>query len=214
MQFPTWFFASRSFDTLTHKKSATTTASHKKQHLSDRTGSTTISRDTTVSSDTSITVRAPQMKKVAEQTITSSQPVANLESAIAADVHALVNDERAQEGLAALSLDSELAKIARAHSADMAKNDFFEHTNLDDCSSACRLQEAGYAYRAMGENIYMLTTSRTLTAGDTAQSAVTGWMESPGHRANILRDSYTHQGFGVVVDGDSVYITQVLALPR
>lgn len=142
----------------------------------------------------------------------ATQP-ANFVSAVEAEVFSLINQERAKAGLAALKTDTKLASVARAHSADMAKNNYFSHTNQQGCSSSCRVTNAGYAWRAVGENIYMMK-GYTLNAKDTAAMMVKGWMNSSGHRANILNKTYTHHGVGVAQVGSSIYATDDFALPR
>ena len=118
----------------------------------------------------------------------------------------LMNAERTKNNLPALAWNATLASVARAHSTDMAKNKYFDHTNLQGCSSACRVTNAGYPWRAVGENIYMMQ-GYNLSADATAQMIVNGWMNSPGHRANILGQQFTEDGVGVAQIGDSIYIT-------
>jgi uncharacterized protein YkwD len=105
----------------------------------------------------------------------------------------LVNAARTGSGCAALSTNSALTRAAREHSSDMARNGYFSHTSLDGRTAADRIRAAGYAGRITGENI---------AAGQTtAKSAMDAWMESPGHRANILNCGYRHIGIGHVTGG-------------
>ena len=88
------------------------------------------------------------------------------------------NAERARHGLRALTVDQRLAAAAQAHSADMVRRGFFAHESPDGRQVWDRAVAAGYAYRKVAENI---------AAGQrTAEEVVRGWMDSPGHRANIL----------------------------
>ncbi len=114
----------------------------------------------------------------------------------------LVNSERAKAGCAALTANSTLTSVARAHSADMAKRNYFSHTNPDGASPFDRMRAAGYNGRLMGENI---------AAGyRTAAAVMQGWMNSSGHRANILRCGYREIGIGFVTGGSyGTYWTQV-----
>ena len=113
-------------------------------------------------------------------------------------VLALVNQERAKQGLSALSWSDELTAVARAHSKDMAARGFFSHTNPDGQSPFDRMKAAGISYRTAGENI---------AAGQrTPQEVVNSWMNSEGHRANILNASYTRLGVGYV-SGSGAYST-------
>lgn len=114
----------------------------------------------------------------------------------------LVNNERAKNGLSALTLDSSLSTVARNHSYDMAKNNFFDHTNLSGQSPFDRLKAAGISYSSAGENI---------AAGQsTPQEVVNAWMNSSGHRANILNVNYTKMGVGYYNGGSRThYWTQL-----
>lgn len=122
------------------------------------------------------------------------------ESDIEKEVARLVNEERAKEGLAPLTLDSKLSDVARAHSKDMAKNTFFDHTNLRGESPFDRMHNAGITYRTAGENI---------AAGQvSAEEVMISWMNSPGHRANILNPDYKYIGVGYYKGNGRPYWTQ------
>jgi uncharacterized protein YkwD len=116
----------------------------------------------------------------------------------------LMNADRIAEGLSALSCDLRLSEVARAHSRDMAERDFFDHTNPDGEQPWDRMERHGVrGFRSAGENI---------AAGYPSPAAVEeGWMNSPGHRANILNDGYTHIGVGLFDDGGRLVWTQVFA---
>lgn len=113
------------------------------------------------------------------------------EGSWAQQVATLVNQERAAQGLAALLVDAGATQAAKAHAEDMAGRGFFAHTTPEGWSPADRLQLLGVTgYSSVGENI---------AAGQpTPQDVMTAWMNSSGHRANILHPSYTHIGVGVV----------------
>jgi len=125
-------------------------------------------------------------------------------------VHALINGERAGDGSAALTHDEALRRVARAHSEDMARRDFFDHTNPDGLDPFDRLAMDSISYYAAGENI-----AWNQGYADPAAVAVTGWMNSAGHRANILNATFTNAGLGAAhseSDG-SWYFTQLFTLP-
>ena len=124
-----------------------------------------------------------------------------------------MNVERGRYGVAAFSVDPRLTDLARAHSADMLANNYFSHTDKGGCSAQCRLQKAGYAYRSFGENIYM-ESGRTLTPLQVATRIVSAWMQSAGHRQNILNAQYTVSGVGIASSGTRLYATSLYALPR
>jgi uncharacterized protein YkwD len=113
---------------------------------------------------------------------------------IRAAVLCLVNKERAAAGLGGLVDNGALTAAAQGHSADMVAQRFFSHTSADGRTVAQRIVAAGYTpYRSFGENIAWGS------GGYTAESVVKGWMESPGHRANILGASFTESGVGIAL---------------
>jgi uncharacterized protein YkwD len=125
------------------------------------------------------------------------------------EVFRLTNIEREKEGLSPLRWNDTLASVARAHSADMANRGYFDHTNPDGLSPFDRMTNAGYLYSSAAENI---------AAGQyTPQAVVDGWMNSPGHRANILNAGLTELGVGFVNVSGSEYVrywTQAFGTPR
>lgn len=119
-----------------------------------------------------------------------------------------VNAERAAEGLAALPMDANVRAVARAHSEDMAARNFFDHYNPEGENHADRLSAAGISAPASGENI-----SYTMGYENPVPVVVDGWMNSPGHRSNILDAggtiAWTHTGMGVAIEGNEAFFTQV-----
>jgi uncharacterized YkwD family protein len=111
---------------------------------------------------------------------------------------ALVNEQRAANGLAPLTLNEKLSNAARAKSQDMHDNNYFDHNSPTYGSPFQMLTSFGISYRAAGENIAM--------GYATPEAVVTAWMNSTGHRANILNASYTQIGVGYVASGS--YWTQ------
>ena len=110
----------------------------------------------------------------------------------------LVNEQRAENGLAPLTLSAELSNVARIKSQDMRDLNYFSHTSPTYGSPFEMLTHFGISYRAAGENIAM--------GYKTPEAVMEAWMNSPGHRANILSASYTQIGVGYVADGS--YWTQ------
>ena len=128
-------------------------------------------------------------------------------------VHQEINSERAQNGLQALLWDGQLAAVARAHSLDMATHNYFAHDDQSGCSSACRISDTGYEWQTVGENIY-IESGYEYSAKEAADATVSAWMQSSGHRANILNGSFTNEGIGVAQIGNAVYVTEDFAKPR
>jgi uncharacterized protein YkwD len=116
----------------------------------------------------------------------------------ASEVIELVNIEREARNLHPLSYNEELTLAARLHSQDMGDQDYFDHTSLDGREFYERIAEAGYDYQISGENI---------AAGyPTPEAVVDGWMNSDGHRANILDPDYCDIGVGyAAVHGSHFY---------
>ena len=117
------------------------------------------------------------------------------------------NVARIGHGLGPLAVDARLTRAAQAHTEDMVRRGFFAHQNPDGAQVWDRAVAAGYGYRRVAENI---------AAGQrTAAEVVRGWMDSPGHRANILDGELTQIGVGLVHGGEyGVYWTQVFGTPR
>jgi uncharacterized protein YkwD len=124
-------------------------------------------------------------------TASATAAVAQADSAAyEAQVVALTNVQRKAHGCRALRNDSRLAKAARAHSTDMVKQRFFSHTGSGGSTFAAREATAGYPRQsASGENIAW--------GFRTPRDVVTGWMNSPGHRANILNCGSAAVGVGL-----------------
>jgi len=126
--------------------------------------------------------------------------------AAAQDVLALVNAERRARGLAPMVLDGRLQSIAQSHSVDQAARRTMSHTGGDGSTLRVRMDRSGFPWRSAGENVaYGYSTSTAV---------MNGWMNSSGHRANIL-GSFTHLGVGLAYSSTGVpYWTQVFATPR
>ena len=111
----------------------------------------------------------------------------------------LVNEQRAKYGLSPLKLSSDISAVARAKSQDMADNGYFSHTSPTYGSPFDMLKRFGISYKAAGENIAQ--------GYSTPEAVVNGWMNSTGHRANILSENFTELGVGYVANGN--YWTQM-----
>lgn len=129
-------------------------------------------------------------------------------------IHQRINVERVREELGVLAYDEKLAEVAAGHSTDMAKENYFAHEDEEGCSSACRLTNAGYRWRLVGENLFLLRSTHRYTVEEAAAIIVAGWMGSEGHRKNVLNKGFAYEGLGVVIEGNSIYATEVFALPR
>jgi uncharacterized protein YkwD len=123
-------------------------------------------------------------------------------------VLSLINQERTRVGCSSVQLSPLLGAIAQAHSDDMASRAFFSHIGSDGSTLGERLWRIGYRFRSAAENI---------AAGyPNAPSVVRAWMQSDGHRANILTCSFSEIGVGYASDHGSTnyaYWTLDLATP-
>ena len=119
----------------------------------------------------------------------------------------LTNAERARAGLPALGIDARLMAAAQGHSADQAGRDTMTHTGSDGSNAGTRITRQGFTWRSWAENVAM--------GYPDAPSVMAGWMDSPGHRANVLSANVTHIGVGLAHAADGTpYWTQVFAAPR
>ncbi|WP_445491136.1 CAP domain-containing protein [Niallia sp. 03133] len=128
----------------------------------------------------------------------TSTETADSVSAYEKQVVELTNKERAKNGLSALQLDTELSKVARAKSQDMSSNNYFDHNSPTYGTPFDMMKKFGISYKAAGENI--------AKGQKTPEEVVQAWMNSEGHRANILSSKFTHIGVGYVENGN--YWTQ------
>jgi uncharacterized protein YkwD len=163
---------------------------------------TTTTTTTTTTSETS-TVAAPPPntpEKPADPPPVNNNPAPTESQASEAKVLEITNKERAANGCGALVFDERLANAARGHSADMAAQNYFDHKSKDGRSFVDRIKVAGYPSPG-AENI---------AAGQpTPEAVMKGWMESPGHRANILNCGLKALGVGVAKGGSfGIYWTQ------
>ncbi len=115
------------------------------------------------------------------------------------EVIRLVNEIRVRSGLKTLTYDWELSRVARIKSQDMKDNRYFAHNSPIYGTPFQMMKNFGISYRSAGENI--------AKGYATPQAVVNGWMNSSGHRANILNANYTHIGVGYVAGGN--YWTQM-----
>lgn len=121
-------------------------------------------------------------------TVTDATPRQDLEESMLA----LVNQERSKEGLRPLKADPDLTQVARAHSRDMFARGYFSHGDPQGNDAFDRMRAANIRYITAGENLALAPTLAV---------AHTGLMNSPGHRANILRPAYGRVGIGVLDGG-------------
>ncbi|MDF2949613.1 MAG: putative Calcium-chelating exported protein [Sedimentibacter sp.] len=147
---------------------------------------------------------AQKVSPVKEENNTSTEtaPVSTPNLSYEQKVVELVNIERQKAGLQALTLNSEISNVARTKAKDMAVNNYFAHQSPTYGSAGDMLTKFGIRWSAWGEN---------LASGQrTPESVVTAWMNSEGHRANIMSPNFSRIGVGYVTNSSGTpYWTQV-----
>lgn len=121
-----------------------------------------------------------------------------------AEVFQGINQIRQKKRLAQFRQNDKLAAVARNYSRRMAEQRFFAHTSPQGDTMVERVRSAGIFYFMLGENLFTSTN-----IPQPAQAAITGWMNSPGHRDNILNPVYREMGIGVWKRGNTYYFTQL-----
>lgn len=146
---------------------------------------------------------------VEENTVTevSKEPISNnFYENIESIILQRVNEERAKEGLTALTYSSTMRKYARIKSMDMGDRGYFEHRDPEGRLMSDIIKQDGITYKAWGENIAYIGGMTDETA--IAERFINNWMNSSSHRANILCDRFSEIGTGVYKIGNRFYATQ------
>ena len=144
-------------------------------------------------------------------------------------IHAQINEKRIKHGLKSLTWNDTLSRIAIKHSRDMASRNYLSHDSPEGKGFSYRYQQAGYVCEIRvgmvvytgAENIALSHLYNSMkrengvayynwnSAQEIARKTVDGWMNSPGHRENILTPYWRQEGIGIVIGpGNKVYITQ------
>ena len=139
---------------------------------------------------------------VGNNTTVNEKFMAEVEQAI----YNKVNEERAKAGVSALSYNTTMEKYARIKSQDMGDKNYFSHTDLNGNYITTQMKADGVTYNAWGENIAYIAGITDPAA--LANQFMTNWMNSEGHKKNILSTNFTSIGVGVYKIGNKVYATQ------
>ena len=136
-----------------------------------------------------------------------------LTSDVEEDLFHLVNEQRAKKKLSSLSEENDLDEIARSHSKDMLKRNYMSHFSPEGKSVVDRYSKYDPKIRrSLGENIHTIESSNGLRDPRAiAEVMVKDWMNSSGHRKNILAKKYEFEGLGCASDGTRIFCTQVFA---
>ncbi|MBL4932472.1 CAP domain-containing protein [Clostridium paridis] len=125
------------------------------------------------------------------------------------DILTNTNAERTKQGLQPLKLNAGVSKLAAMKARDMYDKNYFSHTSPTYGDPGQMLTNNGFKYATMGENIY---TSTGMTPN--GAYTVTQWMNSPGHRANILNSAFKEIGIGIYYSNGRYYATQMFYTPQ
>ncbi len=150
-------------------------------------------------------------KRTTTRPATPTQPVqqpAAQNGSFQQQILSLVNVERSKAGLQPVTLNSKLSQAAQNHTNDMISKGYFSHTSPSGSTMTSRVNAVGYTYSTIGENI--------AAGGSTASATMTQWMNSPGHKANILNPKFRELGVGYGPSNDQYryYWTQVFGTAR
>jgi uncharacterized protein YkwD len=139
--------------------------------------------------------------------IDASSASPGVQAPVQQQVLALVNRNRRTAGCDPITLDRRLIEAANRHAADMARRDYFDHESPRGDRAGDRVTDAGYVWRRYGENI--------AKGQDSPYEVMTDWMNSPGHRENILDCQLDQMGVGLALASDRTpYWVQDFATPR
>jgi uncharacterized protein YkwD len=200
------------------------------QFVEDQIGFEIIAPDTENLASIPIEITIDETRIVERQTTTGIKLEFNPD-VIELLVHKFTNEQRVMNGLDPVKFDFEISDIARLHSNDMSNQNYFAHENLDGFDASDRARDAGYRcfkwignsyYLGLSENIFrgnlydsmqllgeVPVSYNWLTNEEISHIAVDGWMNSEGHRKNILNSNFDQEGIGVFIDyKDRVYVTQ------
>lgn len=150
----------------------------------------------------------PLPRLPAPETTGPTQTAPSPQSPTIAQMEGLIRDRintiRQKQGLEPLEPNPQLAQVARDYSQQMARQNFFSHTSPSGETPADRVRAVGLTYWMVGENLFQATN-----IPDLVPAAVEGWMNSPGHRQNLLQSGYTETGVGIWREDNTYYVTQL-----
>ena len=197
---------SNNIDTTSNKKVEDTTYSNRESNsktISTENKTSTNTVDKSNSQNKSVNTSSKKSESKPKTTPTEnkvSTPSGNF-SSFQKEVLDLVNVERTNRGLQPLKFNNELSNVATKKSRDMIDRNYFDHTSPTYGSPFDMMKQFGISYRAAGENIAM--------GQKTPKEVMNSWMNSPGHRKNILNPDFTELGVGIASNGSSIYWTQM-----
>ena len=147
-------------------------------------------------------------RKASTKAASKPAPAANSLEQMELALHNRINAQRKKHGRKPLRDNPALRKMARNYSRRMSEENFFSHQDPAGKSVGDRIATVGLSYRMLGENI-----AKSYNVRDPLRTAEHGWMDSKGHRENILREEFTETGVGIWRKNRSYHFTQVFLRP-
>lgn len=126
-------------------------------------------------------------------------------------LHSLTNQSREQNDLTALVFDTRLSELAKRRSEEMIRLRYFSHTSPSGCDLKCRLEDSDYMTLTWGENLAESTSYQMMSQDELAKMFTQKWLQSAGHRDNLLSAKFTHQGIGVAKTANRIVVTVIFA---
>ncbi|WP_232246754.1 CAP domain-containing protein [Kitasatospora mediocidica] len=148
----------------------------------------------------SASTAAPTARSVVGPGPVAGTPASGTAARFVQQIVTMVNAERAKAGCGALTVNAKLQAVAQEHSDDMAARNYYEHDTPEGVDPGTRMTNGGYQWSSWGENIYQSPQDPT--------TAMTGWMNSPEHRDNILNCAFQETGVGVNLSSNGPWWTE------
>jgi uncharacterized protein YkwD len=168
---------------------------------------------TAKSSTKATTVVTPATPKPVTTAI-KTQPATTFAEDVASLITIATKKFRIEQSLSPFTVDTALAASAKKYSSILRTGNYLAHIDKSGCDLTCRFDESNYQAQSWGENLAMMEFEEQPTAQYVANFFMTEWKKSAGHRKNLLSPTFTHQGIGVSLDADSIYVTVHFALPN
>lgn len=159
-------------------------------------------------------VSIPEQTIIVPQEITLPILSPDLFPALIREIQNLTNQARKKARVPDLVLDTNLTRHSTKRSEEMIQFNYLSHTSKDGCDLTCRFTASDYDSLTWGENLAEFESENPLTVDYIAETFMDKWLNSSGHRKNLLSENFTHQGIGVAADLNRIVVTIVFAAPN
>ncbi len=130
------------------------------------------------------------------------------------EIHRLTNVARSDSGRPSYTFDNALATYATTRSQDMAKRNYLSHTSKNGCDISCHFSNSSYNSLVWGENLADYSPYDFLSTEELAAHFVKEWLQSSGHKKNLLSKEFTSQGIGVAIEAERIVVTVIFSDPE